>query len=105
MKRWPMLLPLALIATAIVLAFFLAYGVSPTWATTRSGLSVIVWSRRLQWPLIAFSLLPCLLLLGVVITGKHRAWWLIGLAPVLALFLHRFVLNPINRYAIANEPA
>lgn len=43
-----------------------------------------------MWPLISISLILCIALIGMVIAGKRRAWWLIGLAPVLALFVHRF---------------
>jgi hypothetical protein len=64
-----------------------------------------MWSRRLQWPLIAVSLILCVALLGLAISGRRRAWWLIGLAPVLTLFVHRFLTSPINRYVVADEPA
>jgi len=37
-------------------------------------------------------MLGCVSVLGMVISGKKSAWWLIGLAPVLALFYHRFVV-------------
>src|SRR5688500_7347508 len=49
-----------------------------------------MWSRRAQWPLVAVVLLLCLGLMGLVISGRRRAWWLIALAPVLALFAHKF---------------
>src|SRR3954447_3358140 len=89
-KRWATLFPLTLITIAVLLAAWMSYGVDPRWADKSWGLSLIVLSRRLQWPLIAFSLIACLLLLGMVITGTRRVWWLIGLAPVLALYSHRF---------------
>ena len=83
----------------------MAYGTDPRWAEQPWGLEVIMISRQLQWPLIATSLMLCLGLLGLVISGKRRTWWLIALAPVLALFVHRFMTAPANRYSILDEPA
>lgn len=103
-----MYLPAAISFCATLAAAVMAYGVHPAWveqAPPAWGLSVIMLSRRLQWPMIATSLILCLALLGLVISGKRRAWWLIGLAPVLALFGHRFLTDPTNRYAVADEPA
>ncbi len=51
---------------------------------------MIVLARRLEWPMVTLSLLLCFALLFVTITGKRRVWWLIGLAPVLALFVRGF---------------
>ena len=82
----------------------MAYGVDPGSAHHAWGVGLIMLARRLQWPLIAASLILCLLLIGLVISGKRRVWWLISLAPILALFGHRFLTSPINRYAIADEP-
>src|SRR5205823_11754338 len=65
---------------------------------------LITLSHRLQWPLIAGGVILCLALIGLVISGKRRAWWLIALAPVLTLFVHRFMTSPVNRYNIADEP-
>ena len=83
----------------------MAYGMDSRWAGQEWGLGLIMLSRRLQWPLIAVSLIFSVSLLALVISGKRRIWWLIGLAPVLALFAHRFVTAPINRYDIADQPA
>src|SRR5215212_6113866 len=83
----------------------MAYGTDPRWIERSWGLNLIILSRRLQWPLVAVSLILCLALLGLVISGKRRAWWLIALAPVMALFVHRFVTAPANRYAVLDEPA
>ena len=57
---------------------------------------IITLARRLQWPLIVLSMMACLGLIGLVITAKRRAWWLIGLAPVLALFAHRFATGDVG---------
>ena len=83
----------------------MSYGTDPRWVEQTLGLGLIVLSRRLQWPLVAVSLILCLALLALVISGKRRAWWLIALLPVLALFVHRFMTAPTNRYAILDEPA
>ena len=39
-----------------------------------------------------------------MISGKRRAWWLIGLAPVLALFAHRFTAGPSAAFAVYEDP-
>src|SRR3954468_15136070 len=90
MARRSLALPLALILVATTAAGGGAYGVHPGRAQCGRGLAMIALARRLMWPLVAVSLISCLSLLGLIITGKRRAWWLIGLAPVLALFVHRF---------------
>lgn len=100
-----MLLPLIFIILATAASAVMAYGGNPSWAQYASGLDWIVWTRKYQWPLIAFALLMCLGLLGIVVSGKRRAWWLIGLAPVMALFAHRFHVKPGSEMlAIENAP-
>src|SRR5439155_10803072 len=99
------ILPLLLSVFATLSAAFMAYGIHPRWVHLRGGLGVIMLSRRLQWPLIALSLLMCVALLALVISGKRRVWWLIALAPVLALFGHRFITAAPNRYLVVDEPA
>ena len=100
-----MRLPLLLSFLATLFAAGMAYGTDPRWVEYPWGLGLIVLSRRLQWPLVAASLVVCLSLLALVISGKRRAWWLIALGPVLALFVHRFMTAPANRYAVLDEPA
>ena len=95
-----MILPLILSFLATLAAAVMAYGTHPS-----RSVRMIMWSYRLQWPLIAISVILCLVLIGLVISGKRRAWWLIALGPVMALFAHRFLTSPINRYGIADEPA
>ena len=85
-----MALPVILIALATLAASVVAYGTQPLWAQFPHGLQFIVLSRQLQWPLISLAMLLCLTLLAQVASGRKRAWWLIGLGPVLALFGHRF---------------
>jgi hypothetical protein len=100
----PVFVPLFLIISGVLSAGVVAYGTSALWAQYPHGIDLIVWSRRLQWPLVTLSLLLCLVLLGLIISGKRRAWWLIGLGPVLALFAHRFVTAPGGDLAIIENP-
>jgi hypothetical protein len=101
------LLPLALIVLALVSAAFAAYGTAAQWASRwgPSGEQVIYVSRRLQWPVLTVCVLSCIALLLLVVTGKRRAYWLIGLAPVLALFAHRFSTSPMRDFRVAESPA
>jgi hypothetical protein len=100
-----MLLPLLLIALAVICSTVVAYGTHPALAQFSHGLGLILLSYRIQWPMIAGALLLCLILLFLVISGRRRAWWLIGLAPVLALFAHRFSTGHLSRLSICDEPA
>jgi hypothetical protein len=97
-------LPVLLSFLAVLAAAVMAYGVAPVWAKFSWGLNVIMLTRRLQWPLAVVALLLCIALLVLVVTGKRRPWWLIGLLPVLTLFVHRYLTAPINRFAIVDEP-
>ncbi len=99
-----MFLPLILSLLATLAAGVMSYGTHPGWARYHWGLGLIMMSRRLQWPLIALSLILCLVLFALVISGKRRIWWLIGLAPVIALFGHRFMTSPMNRLSIIEDP-
>jgi Protein of unknown function (DUF3179) len=53
--------------------------------------------------LIALSLVACMGLLMLIVSGRRRAWWLIGLAPVLALVAHRFAPSRVHQWGIAVE--
>ncbi|MBC8107464.1 MAG: DUF3179 domain-containing protein, partial [Anaerolineae bacterium] len=98
-------LPILLILFATSAAAVVAYGVHPDLAQYSSGLMTIMIARRLMWPLISVSLILCIALIGLVITGKRRAWWLIGLAPVLALFVHRFQTDRVQSFAVIDNPS
>jgi hypothetical protein len=98
-------LPLALLVLAGLAAGVLAYGVHPAWAQYPHGFEFILLSRRLQWPLFAVVLILCVALLGMIISGRRRAWWLIGLSPILALLAHRFVLDPSNTFVVNAQPS
>lgn len=82
--------PIVLILSAILTASVVAFGTHSNWGQWEYGLSVICMTRRLQWPLVIVSVFFCVMLIVMVTGGKRRAWWLIGLAPVVALFVHRF---------------
>ena len=100
-----MILPLLLIFVAGFSAAVVAYGTYPSWIQFPHGLEIILWSRRLQWPLVSLSLLACILLMALAISGRRRAWWLIGLAPVLALFMHRFAPDSSSlRMSVVENP-
>lgn len=99
-----MLLPLLLIVLAASAATIIAYGTHPGLAQYAHGLDLIMASRRIEWPLITLCLLLCIALLGLVISGKRRAWWLIGLGPILALFVHRFAPWNEHRLFVLESP-
>jgi hypothetical protein len=97
--------PLLLIVSAALSAGIVAYGTNALWAQYPHGIGLIIWSRRLEWPLVTLCLLLCLALLALVISGKRRAWWLIGLGPVLALFAHHFLTDPRSGLGVVDSPA
>ena len=69
------------------------------------ALQIIVDSRKFQWPLVVASLAASIGLLGLIVSGRKRVWWLLGLAPVLALFAHRFALGPAaGEMSVADNP-
>ena len=98
-------LPLLLIILAVLACAAVAYGTHPAWAQFEHGLQWIMLARRAQWPLVAVVLLLCLALMALVISGRQRAWWLIGLAPVLALFAHKFKTERQSAPLILETPA
>jgi len=99
------LLPLLLLILATLAATIVAYGTHPTFGQFSHGLSLILFTRQYQWPLVVLSMLLCLVLIGLVVAGKKRAWWLIGLAPITALFVHRFYSDPLRLYSVAENPS
>jgi len=96
--------PLALVIPALLTAAVVAYGTHPNWAQYDGGLELIYLSRRLQWPLVALCLGLCIGLIGMVVAGKQRAWWLIALAPVLAMFVYRFSTRSLNAFQVLDNP-
>jgi hypothetical protein len=84
------LVPLLLICGAAGSAAIVAYGTSSQLAWYSHGIEIIILSRRLEWPMVALSLALCAVLLGFTISSRCNIWWLIGLSPVLALFVRGF---------------
>jgi hypothetical protein len=95
---------LGLTTLATILAAVVAYGTHPLWAQYPHGLGLILLSRQVQWPALFLSLAAALAVAALVIAGKRRAWWLIGLAPVMALFAHRFATDPTAGMASIEDP-
>lgn len=100
-----MLAPAIFIFLATLLAGVMAYGTDPRWGAVDGGLSVICVTRRLQWPLATVAVVLCLAVIALVVSGKRRAWWLIGLAPVVALFAHTFKIGPLAGLTVVENPA
>jgi hypothetical protein len=98
------LLPVVLILMAVVSAGAFAYGTHSDLAQFAHGVDAIILTRRLEWLLFAVSLLFCLLLFALVVSGKRRIYWLLGLALVLGLFFHKFRSDPINAFMILEDP-
>jgi hypothetical protein len=98
------LLPFLFLLFAAIPAAVVAYGIDPFWAQYPHGIALILFARRFQGPLIAFTLIFCIALIGFVIAGKRRAWWLVGLAPILTLLGHRFVWNPQIAFLVNARP-
>ncbi|MDB5296718.1 MAG: hypothetical protein JWO31_2701 [Phycisphaerales bacterium] len=96
--------PLSLIVVAVAAGSAVAFGTHPRWAELENGLQVILWARRLQWPLVGLTAVASLGLAGMVIAGRRRAFWLVGLAPVLALFAHRFAGGRAEDLGVVDEP-
>jgi hypothetical protein len=93
------LLFLAAGAAAVV-----AFGTRPELAAWPYGVELILLSRRVQWPMLIGSIVLCLSLVGLIVAGRRRAWWLIGLAPVLALCVYRFSTSPANDFMVLENP-
>jgi hypothetical protein len=94
-------LPFALLILSIASALVLAFGTNPDLGRFHHGVDFIMNVRRLQGPLILVSILPCVILIVLVILNKRRAWWLLGLAPVLALFAYRFSFAQQRFFSVA----
>jgi hypothetical protein len=93
-----------LVCLAAASAGVLAYGTDPYWGQFHKGLGLIVFTQRLQWVLATVSLLCCLAVVTLIVVGGRRVFWLIALGPVLALFAHRILSNPMRLYSIVDNP-
>jgi len=88
-----------MLAAAIV-----TFGRHPDWAQFSFGLSVICMTRRFQWPLLTFCAVLCLALFVLVLAGKRKGGWLVGLLPVGAMLGFRFALDPLNALQVVEQP-
>jgi hypothetical protein len=93
-----------LICTAAGAAAVVAYGTSPALAEYAHGIAMITLSRRLEWPMVAISLALCAILLALTISGRRGVWWLLGLGPVLALFIRAFSTAYHPSIALLDSP-
>lgn len=99
-----MIVPLLLVLISTLAAGIIAFGTHPNWAQFSHGLDMIYISRRLQWPMVALCMILCIVLMGLVISGKRRAWWLIGLGPILAMFVYRFSGSSMDAFSVVENP-
>lgn len=99
-----MLAPLAFLILATLCTAFVAYGVHPVWGQCDWGMGLICMARRLQWPVLTAALVFAMAVIIMVISGKRRAWWLIGLGPIVALLLHRFATGPTSDWHVEERP-
>lgn len=97
-------MPIALLLGALASGMVFSYGTHPAWGIHAHGLELILFAKRWEWPLVALCLLLCVALAGLVIAGRRRAWWLLGLAPVMALFIHHFSTGEMRAFAIVDDP-
>ncbi len=99
-----MLLPVALLLLALLAMACFAFGTLPAWGIYPHGIEIILWSRRLEWPLIVTAILLCIALLVLVITGRSRVWWLLGVFPLVAMCAHRITHGPASAFQTAQDP-
>jgi hypothetical protein len=99
------LVSLLLTVLAVGGATVVAFGTHPALAKYPQGLDRITLARRIQWPMTAACLFACVALIGLVVSGKRRAWWLLCLIPVLFLFYQRFSGDPVRKMVILDAPA
>jgi hypothetical protein len=99
------ILPLLLLIVAAISSAIVAYGINPAWMQYPHGFALILAARRFEWPLIALTLVMSIAFLALIVSGKRRAWWLLGLAPILALLGHRLALNPADAFLVNAQPA
>lgn len=92
-----MLLLLATVASAAV-----AWGCDPRFATR---VETICAMHRLQWLAIGVVVASCLSLVGLVVFGKRRAWWLVGLVPIIGMFGWRFGAQADRALWVDDQPA
>lgn len=101
----PDLLPLLIILLGVLASVAVAWGADTSLAERTGGLALVCVMHRLQWALIGVAVLSGLALTTLVVFGRRRAWWLIGLAPVVALFAWRFAgVGPERSLWVDDQP-
>ncbi len=81
-----MIVPIFILLAAWLAAGAVTFGTAERWADFHHGLEVILWSRRMLWPMAALGAGASAVLIGWSIGQSRRRWWLIGLLPVIGLF-------------------
>ena len=94
-----------MILGGLLSAAAVAFGCDPSVADRAGGVELIRWMYRLQWLFIGSTVVCALALVALVVTGKRRGYWLIGLIPVLAMFAWRFGISPARPGAVDDQPA
>jgi hypothetical protein len=103
-REGAIVLPLLLIILATLSAGFAVFGTLPQWMLLDHGMQIITAARRLEWPLLTFSIVCCSVLLVLVGMRKQRALWLLGLAPVLAMLGQLFLNGTSGRWRVVDQP-
>ena len=98
-----MVLPFLILFVALAASSLLTLGTHPFWAQFAHGLQLILFTRRFQWPLVGIIVVCAMLLVVLIVMGRKRAWWLIGLVPLLMLFAHRFIGDPAHAMQICSQ--
>lgn len=99
------MVPALLILLATLAAAAVAFGTHPNWvAYAQHGVDMIMLGRRIEWPLTFLAIVLCVVLIGLVAAGRRRVFWLLGLAPVAAMLFHHFSRDPMNGFAIRENP-
>lgn len=100
------LLPLLIILAGVAASVAVAWGADPSLAERSGGLAFVCVMHRLQWLMIGVAVLSGLTLTALVVFGRRRAWWLIGLMPVVGLFGWRFAAVGTERSLwVEDQPA
>lgn len=99
------MLPAGLIFLGILSAAAVGWGCDSRLAEWMGGIGVTRVMFRLQWVMVLLVVSSALSLVGLVVTGRRRGWWLIGLAPVLAIFAWRFGISPEHPGVVDEQAA
>ncbi|MCS7032405.1 MAG: DUF3179 domain-containing protein [Phycisphaerae bacterium] len=98
------MVPLLLIFGAISAAAALAFSREPILLALSEGTAIIRFLHRAQSLLLLTSLAGGLGLVGLVVAGRRKAWWLLGLIPIVGLLGWGFVLAPARLGKVDDQP-